>query len=65
VGESALVQWGAGPYGDQGWIRYNRHQPGANYAYPDGHVDWLRWRQARRDHYPDHRVRNPLAGPPN
>ncbi|MGH8244956.1 MAG: H-X9-DG-CTERM domain-containing protein, partial [Gammaproteobacteria bacterium] len=64
VGESALVQWGAGRYGDQGWIRYNRHQGGANYVFTDGHVEWLRWRQARRDHYPDHRVRNPLAGPP-
>lgn len=65
VGESALVQWGAGSYGDQGWIRYNRHQGAANYVYTDGHVERLRWRQARRDHFPDHRVRNPLAGPPN
>jgi prepilin-type N-terminal cleavage/methylation domain-containing protein/prepilin-type processing-associated H-X9-DG protein len=65
VGESALVQWGTGKYGDQGWIRYNRHQGGANYVYTDGHVEWLRWGQARKDHYPDHRVRNPLAGPPN
>jgi len=65
VGESALVQWGSGNFGDQGWIRYNRHQGTANYIYTDGHVDNLRWRDARRDHYPDHRVRNPLAGPPN
>jgi prepilin-type processing-associated H-X9-DG protein len=65
VGESALVQWGSGSYGDQGWIRHDRHQGGANYVYTDGHVEWLRWRQARKDHYPDHRVRNPLAGPPN
>ena len=65
VGESALVQWGSGPYGDQGWIRYNRHQGAANYVYTDGHVEKLRWRKARRDHYPDHRVRNPLAGPPD
>ena len=65
VGESALVQWGAGSFGDQGWIRYNRHQGTANYLYADGHVDNLHWRDARRDHYPDHRVRNPLAGPPN
>lgn len=65
VGESALVQWGAGNYGDQGWIRYNRHQAAANYVYTDGHVERLRWRKARQDHYPDHRVRNPLAGPPN
>jgi len=65
VGESALVQWGSGSYGDQGWIRYNRHQGAANYIYTDGHVDNLHWREARRDQYPDHRVRNPLAGPPN
>ena len=65
VGESALVQWGSGPYGDQGWIRYNRHQGAANYVYTDGHVEKLHWRKARRDHYPDHRVRNPLAGPPD
>jgi prepilin-type N-terminal cleavage/methylation domain-containing protein/prepilin-type processing-associated H-X9-DG protein len=65
VGESALVRWGSGPYGDQGWIRYNRHQGTANYVYTDGHVDNLHWRAVRRDHYPDHRVRNPLAGPPN
>jgi hypothetical protein len=25
VGEAALVQWGTGKYGDEGWIRYNRH----------------------------------------
>ena len=24
VGESALVQWGADKYGNEGWIRYNR-----------------------------------------
>lgn len=65
VGESALVQWGAGTFGDQGWIRYNRHQGAANYIYTDGHVENLHWRNARRDQYPDHRVRNPLAGPPN
>lgn len=65
VGESALVQWGTGKYGDQGWIRYNRHQRASNYVFTDGHVEKLGWRQARRDHYPDHRVRNPLAGPPN
>jgi prepilin-type N-terminal cleavage/methylation domain-containing protein/prepilin-type processing-associated H-X9-DG protein len=64
VGESALVQWGSGRYGDQGWIRYNRHRTRANYAYTDGHAELLGWRAARKDHYPDHRVRNPLAGPP-
>ncbi len=65
VGESALVQWGSGNYGDQGWIRHNRHQGAANYVYTDGHVQRLHWRQARTDHFPDHRVRSPLAGPPN
>ena len=25
AGEAALVRWGTGAYGDQGWIRYNRH----------------------------------------
>ena len=64
VGESALVRWGSGGFGDQGWIRYNRHQGTANYIYADGHVQNLHWRDARQDHYPDHRVRNPLAGPP-
>jgi prepilin-type N-terminal cleavage/methylation domain-containing protein/prepilin-type processing-associated H-X9-DG protein len=64
VGESALVQWGSGKYADQGWIRYNRHQGAANYVYTDGHAERLRWREARRDHFPDHRVRNPLARPP-
>jgi prepilin-type N-terminal cleavage/methylation domain-containing protein/prepilin-type processing-associated H-X9-DG protein len=64
VGESALVQWGAGKYGREGWIRYNRHAGRANYIYTDGHVENLTWRQAREDQYPDHRVRNPLAGPP-
>lgn len=65
VGESALVQWGSGRYANQGWIRYNRHQGAANYVYADGHVERRHWRQARTDHFPDHRVRNPLAGPPN
>ena len=64
VGESALVRWGSGRHADEGWIRYNRHQGVANYIYTDGHVAPLRWREARKDHFPDHRVRNPLAGPP-
>jgi len=63
VGESALVQWGSGKYGDQGWIRHNRHGRGANYVYTDGHVAKLRWREARRDQFPDHVVRAPLAEP--
>ncbi len=65
VGESALVRWGSGAFSDQGWIRYNRHPAGANYVFTDGHVEGLRWRDARLHHYPDHRVRNPLAGPPD
>jgi len=64
VGESALVQWGMGKYGDQGWIRYNRHSGRANYIYADGHVENLRWSQARFDQYPDHRVQSPLPNPP-
>jgi prepilin-type N-terminal cleavage/methylation domain-containing protein/prepilin-type processing-associated H-X9-DG protein len=64
VGEAALVQWGGGPYGNQGWIRYNRHGNRANYIYVDGHVENLPWRKARLDQFPDHRVRKPLASPP-
>jgi prepilin-type N-terminal cleavage/methylation domain-containing protein len=35
VGEAALVRWGSGKYGDQGWIRYNRHGKPCNYIYTD------------------------------
>lgn len=62
-GESALVRWGSGSYSDQGWIRYNRHLKGANYVYNDGHVQHLRWPEARNDQYPDHVVRFPLSSP--
>jgi prepilin-type N-terminal cleavage/methylation domain-containing protein/prepilin-type processing-associated H-X9-DG protein len=64
VGEGALVRWGSGKYGDQGWIRYNRHAKGANYIYTDGHAEWLQWKDARKDQFPDHVVRQPLANPP-
>jgi prepilin-type N-terminal cleavage/methylation domain-containing protein/prepilin-type processing-associated H-X9-DG protein len=64
VGEAALVQWGAGKYGDQGWIRYNRHGQRANYIYFDGHVESLPWTKARLDQFPDHMVRRPLPNPP-
>jgi prepilin-type N-terminal cleavage/methylation domain-containing protein/prepilin-type processing-associated H-X9-DG protein len=64
VGEQALVRWGSGNYGDQGWIRYNRHGVKANYIYLDGHVELLPWSKARLDQYPDHQVRFPLAQPP-
>jgi prepilin-type N-terminal cleavage/methylation domain-containing protein/prepilin-type processing-associated H-X9-DG protein len=63
-GEGALVRWGSGNYGNQGWIRYNRHGKGANYVYVDGHAEFLRWSKARLDQYPDHVVRFPLANPP-
>ena len=63
-GEAPLVQWGSGTYGDQGWLRYNRHGPGANYIYADAHVEYLRWSKARLDQYPDHVVRSPLSTPP-
>ncbi|HEY0549303.1 MAG TPA: prepilin-type N-terminal cleavage/methylation domain-containing protein [Verrucomicrobiae bacterium] len=64
VGEGALVRWGSGNYGGQGWIRYNRHGKGANYVYTDGHAEFLPWRKARLDQFPDHIVRKPLADPP-
>lgn len=64
TGESALVRWGSGPYADQGWIKYDRHNGGANYIYYDGHVKFLRWGKARLDQYPDHVVRYPLPNPP-
>ena len=62
-GEGALVRWGEGSYADQGWIRHDRHNKGASYAYADGHVKWLRWGRARLDQFPDHVVRLPLAEP--
>ena len=62
-GESALVRWGSGTYGNQGWIRYNRHLKGANYVYNDGHVQHVKWPDARVDQYPDHVVRFPLSPP--
>jgi prepilin-type processing-associated H-X9-DG protein len=64
AGEAALVRWGSGPYANQGWIKYDRHNEGANYIYYDGHVKFLRWGKARLDQYPDHVVRYPLPDPP-
>jgi prepilin-type N-terminal cleavage/methylation domain-containing protein/prepilin-type processing-associated H-X9-DG protein len=64
VGEAALVRWGHGKYGDEGWIRFNRHNGRGNYIYYDGHVENLSWTKARLDQFPDHRVRQPLAQPP-
>ncbi len=64
AGEATLVQWGEGKYANQGWIKYNRHNGGANYTFADGHVKWLRWGQARLLQYPDHKVRYPITNPP-
>ncbi len=70
-GECVLVRFGAGDgvcqadtYGDQGWIKYDRHNGGANYCYYDGHAKWMRWGRARLDQYPDHKARFPLPSPP-
>lgn len=64
VGEGALVRWGRGKYGDQGWLRYNRHGKAANYTYTDGHAALLPWSKARQDQFPDHVVRGALDFPP-
>jgi prepilin-type processing-associated H-X9-DG protein len=56
------VQWSAGKNAGQGWIRYNRHAQRANYIHFDGHVESLRWSNARFDQFPDHRVRRPPSG---
>ena len=64
AGEAALVRWGSGPYANEGWIKYDRHNGGSNYIYADGHAKWLRWGKARLDQYPDHVVRHPLTNPP-
>ncbi len=64
VGENALVRWGAGKYGAEGWIRYNRHRDQANYIFHDGHAAAMRWRRARELQFPDRIVRNPLENPP-
>jgi prepilin-type N-terminal cleavage/methylation domain-containing protein/prepilin-type processing-associated H-X9-DG protein len=64
VGEAALVRWGEGDFADEGWIRYNRHGPAANYVFQDGHAETLRWSKARERQFPDARVRKPLPNPP-
>ncbi len=63
-GEAVLVRWGSGTHANEGWIKYDRHNGGANYIYFDGHVKWLRWGRARLHQYPDHKVRFPLQSPP-
>ena len=62
VGEKALV--GDDAQHREGWLKWNRHFDGANYLYFDGHVKWLRWSAARRDQFPDHVVRFPIANAP-
>lgn len=64
VGEAALIHWGEGKYGQEGWIKHDRHQTKANYIYLDGHVESLAWKDARFDQFPDHRVRKPLEPRP-
>ena len=63
-GEAALVRWGSGERPDEGWIKWDRHNGGANYVYADGHAKWMKWGRARLDQYPDHVVRKPLVNPP-
>lgn len=60
VGEAALIKWGSGSRPNEGWLKVDRHNGGANYVYADGHVRWAQWGKARFDQYPDHRVRLPL-----
>jgi prepilin-type processing-associated H-X9-DG protein len=60
VGERALIKWGEGKYGGEGWIKHDRHQSRAHYTYTDGHVENLNWKRARLDQFPDHVVRKPL-----
>ncbi len=62
-GEAELV--GADAPHQEGWIKWDRHMGGANYLYFDGHVKWLRWSGARRDQFPDHVVRLPIADSPS
>ena len=65
AGEAALVRWGSGDRPNEGWIKYDRHNGGANYVYADTHARWERWGKARLDQYPDHIIRHPLVNPPN
>jgi len=63
-GEASLVQSGKASHPNEGWIKFDRHNGGANYIYFDGHVKWERWGKARLDQFPDHVVRFPVANPP-
>ncbi|MDB6037154.1 MAG: prepilin-type N-terminal cleavage/methylation domain [Verrucomicrobiales bacterium] len=64
VGEAAMVLWGSGKYGDQGWIKHERHQGKSHYTYTDGQVESQNWKKARFDQFPDHVVRKPVAKSP-
>jgi prepilin-type N-terminal cleavage/methylation domain-containing protein/prepilin-type processing-associated H-X9-DG protein len=64
AGEAALVRWGSGSRPNEGWIKYDRHNGGANYVYADTHAKFQKWGKARLDQYPDHVVRKPLSNPP-
>lgn len=62
-GEEGLV--GTDDAHQEGWLKWDRHNGGSNYLYFDGHAKWLRWSAARKDQYPDHIVRFPLANSPS
>lgn len=64
AGEAAMVRWGSGGRPNEGWIKFDRHSNGANYIYADSHAKFLPWGKARLDQFPDHKVRYPLANPP-
>jgi len=64
AGEGALVGWGSGSRPREGWIKYDRHNGGANYIYADSHAKFAKWGRARLDQFPDHVVRFPLSNPP-
>ena len=63
-GEAALVRWGEGSRPNEGWLKYDRHNGGANYVYADSHAKYMKWGRARLDQYPDHVVRFALTDPP-
>lgn len=63
-GEAAMVRWGSGSRPNEGWIKYDRFNGKGNYVYADFHARTMTWSQARRDQFPDHVVRFPLASPP-
>lgn len=64
AGEAAMVRWGSGSRPNEGWIKYDRHSNGSNYIYADSHAKFMPWSKAKNDQFPDHKVRYPLANPP-